>query len=154
MKKFQLTGEKIVQTALLLVSAFYLYYTLTHYKIGTIRMPKEGFMPVIIGVAMTGISAYLMLKAFMGKGDAKNVKLNISWWRLGLIVAISLLYSITLTAVGYPLGTFLYMFGVFKLSKLEGWIKPLVISLAVAIGFYLIFKVGLGVLLPAGFLGL
>ena len=50
MKKAWFTGEKAVNLFLFLTSVFYLSYTLTHYKIGTARMPKEGFMPVLLGV--------------------------------------------------------------------------------------------------------
>ena len=154
MKNFRLTGEKIVQIGLFLISVFYLCYSAANYKLGTIQMPKEGFMPLILGIGMTAISAYLMLKAFMNKGDAQDVRFNISWVRFGLIVGVSVLYALTLTTVGYPLGTFIYLFCIFKLAKLAGWVKPAVIAIIVAISFYLIFKTALGVMLPAGFLGL
>lgn len=154
MRTVKLTGEKIVNLCLLLLSGFYLYYTLSHYKIGTIRMPKEGFMPLILGVGMVLLSGFLTAQAFLGKGDAGGAKFPIQWWRFGLIVGVSLLYAVTMQTIGYPLGTFLFLLCILKLSRVDGWVKPLLIALLCAVAFYLIFKVGLGVMLPAGFIGL
>lgn len=154
MLKRKLTGERVVNIGLLLVSAFYLYYTLTHYKMGTLRLPKEGFMPVLLGGGMVAISGYLTVQAFLGKGDADHVKLNIEWWRFGAIVGVSLLYALTMTFLGYFLGTFLFLVIILKLAKVEGVTKILLISILTAAAFYFIFKVALGVMLPGGFLGL
>ena len=38
MKKY-LTGERLVNLFLLVLSVFYLSYSVTHYKLGTVRMP-------------------------------------------------------------------------------------------------------------------
>ena len=79
MKK--ITGEKLVNLFLLLLSIFYLCYSKANYKLGTMRMPKEGFMPLLLGIGMVGLSAYLTVQAFLNKGDAQNVKFGISWKR-------------------------------------------------------------------------
>lgn len=154
MVKHKLTGERVVNLGLLLVSTFYLYYSLTRYNIGTIRLPKEGFMPVLLGVGMVAISGFLTIQAFLGKGDAGHVRLSIEWWRFGAIVGVSLLYALTMSFLGYFLGTLLFLVLILKLAKVDGVVKPLIISILTAAAFYLIFKVALGVMLPGGFLGL
>ena len=153
MKKF-FTGEKLVNLCLLLVSVFYLSYSQTHYKLGTVRVPKEGFMPLLLGIGMVGLSGFLTLQSFVGKGDAKNVKLNLPWLRFIGMVAVSFAYALLLNKVGYLLCTFVFLLAVLKLSKLEGWKLPLIISVVASVAFYLLFKVALGVMLPAGILGL
>lgn len=153
MKKF-LTGEKLVNLFLLLVSVFYLSYSLTHYKLGTVRMPKEGFMPMLLGIGMVGLSGFLFIQSLAGKGDAKNVKLNLPWLRFAGMIAVSLVYALTLNTLGYCVCTFLFLLAILKLAKLEGWKLPLIISLVCAVAFYLLFKVALGVMLPAGILGI
>lgn len=152
MRRFQLTGEKIVNLCLLLVSSFYLYYTLTHYKMGTIRLPKEGFMPTLIGVGMVGISGFLTVQAFLGKGDAGHVKLEIQWWRFAVIVLASVGYALSMDLLGYLLSTFLFLVIILKLARVAGYLKPVIISAICAVAFYLIFKIALGVMLPMGFL--
>ena len=152
MKKY-LTGEKLVNLFLLVLSVFYLSYSMTHYKLGTVRMPKEGFLPMLLGIGMVGLSGFLFIQSLAGKGDAKNVKLNIPWLRFAGMIAASLAYAMLLTTLGYCVCTFLFLLAVLKLAKLEGWKLPLIISLVCAAAFYLLFKVTLGVMLPAGILG-
>lgn len=152
MKKY-LTGERLVNLFLLVLSVFYLSYSVTHYKLGTVRMPKEGFLPLLLGIGMVGLSGFLFIQSLAGKGDAKNVKLNIPWLRFAGMIAVSLAYALLLTKLGYYVCTFLFLLAILKLAKLEGWKLPLIISLVCAAAFYLLFKVALGVMLPAGILG-
>lgn len=153
MKK-KITGERLVNLFLLLVSMFYLVYSRNHYKLGTIRMPKEGFMPMLAGTGAVIVSAILTVQSFLGKGDAAGVKIEISWKRFALLVAISLLYALLLTRIGYLVGSFLFLLAVLKIAGVDGIKKPLLISLIAASAFYFIFKFALGVMLPAGLLGL
>ncbi len=149
MKK-RFTGENAVNLFLFFISVFYLTYSVTHYKLGTIRMPKEGFMPLLLGIGMTVVSGVLMIQSFAGKGDAKNVKISISWLRFAALAAVSFLYALTLQTVGYLIGSFLFLLLVFKIAGLKGWVKPIVISLICSICFYVIFRMALGVMLPKG----
>lgn len=152
MKKY-LTGEKLVNLFLLVLSVFYLSYSVTHYKLGTLRMPKEGFLPLLLGIGMVGLSGFLFIQSLAGRGDAKNVKLNLPWLRFAGMIGASLAYALLLNTLGYCVCTFLFLLAILKLARLEGWKLPLIISLACAVAFYLLFKVALGVMLPAGILG-
>lgn len=153
MKKY-LTGERLVNLFLLVLSVFYLSYSMTHYKLGTMRVPKEGFLPMLLGIGMVGLSGFLFIQSLAGKGDAKNVKLQLPWLRFAGMIAASLAYALLLNKLGYCICTFLFLLALLKLAKLEGWKLPLVIALVCAVAFYLLFKVALGVMLPAGILGL
>lgn len=153
-KGFKMTGEKLVNLCLFLLSAFYLGYSLSHYQIGTVRMPKEGFLPMIVGVAATLLSAFLTAQSFMDKGDAQNVKFEISWKKFFLLIAISLIYALLMNRLGYTLSTFLFLLAILKIAGVEGWKKPLLISLISSVAFWLIFKIALGVMLPGGFIGI
>lgn len=153
-KGCKLTGEKLVNLGLFLLSAFYLGYSLSHYQLGTVRMPKEGFMPMLVGVAATLISAFLTVQAFLNKGDSQNVKFEISWKRFFLLVAISVAYALLMSVIGYTLSTFLFLLAVLKIVNVDGWMKPLLISIIAAVAFWLIFKIALGVMLPGGFIGI
>lgn len=150
----KITGEKIVNLGLFLLSVFYLTYSLDHYKLGTKRMPKEGFMPMLLGIGMTVLSGWLLIQSLMGKGDAKNVKLDIPWPRFLALIAVSLLYALTLQTVGYLIGSFLFLLLIFKIAGVAGWVKPVIISLICAVAFYVVFKMALGVMLPGGILGI
>ena len=152
MKKY-LTGETLVNLFLLALSVFYLSYSVTHYKIGTMRVPKEGFLPLLLGIGMVCLSGFLFIQSLAGKGDAKNVQLKLPWLRFAGMIAASFAYALLLNTLGYCICTFLFLLSVLKLAKLEGWKLPLIIALVCAVAFYLLFKVALGVMLPAGILG-
>ena len=147
------TPSDCARLGLFLLSSFYLGYSLTHYKLGTVRMPKEGFMPMIVGIAATLISAFLLVQSLLNKGDAQNVKFNISWKKFFLLVVISLAYALLLNTIGYTVSSFVFLFAVLKIAGVEGWKKPLLISAIAAVAFWLIFKVALGVMLPTGVIG-
>ena len=70
-----------------------------------------------------------------------------------LPAAVRFAYALLLNTLGYCICTFLFLLSVLKLAKLEGWKLPLIIALVCAVAFYLLFKVALGVMLPAGILG-
>lgn len=154
MKSWKLTGEKIVNLFLLLLSIFYLSYSLLHYQIGSARMPKEGFMPMLLGIGMVGLSGFLTIQAFMGKGDAQKVRFPISWLRFFGLIGVSLLYALLLEPIGYLIATFAFLLCVLKIAKVDGWGKPLLIAGITSVAFYLIFKTALGVMLPTGLIHL
>ena len=139
MKKWKLTGEKVVNLCLLLVSAFYLAYSLTHYKVGSVRMPKEGFLPMIIGVGGVCVSAFLTVQSWLDKGDAAGVKFEISWVRFGLMIAVSFAYALLMDTLGYTLSTFLFLIAILKLARGGSWVKVAVISLICSVAFYVLF---------------
>ncbi len=154
MKGWKWTGEKLVNLFLFLLSAFYLAYSLKHYKLGTARMPKEGFMPMLAGAGAVVVSAILLVQSLLDKGDAQHVRFKISWARFSLLVVFSVAYALLMGTLGYLLSTFAFLLGVLKIAGLDGIKKPLIISAIAAAAFYLIFKVALGVMLPVGLLGL
>ena len=118
MKKY-LTGEKLVNLFLLALSVFYLSYSVTHYKIGTMRVPKEGFLPLLLGIGMVCLSGFLFIQSLAGKGDAKNVQLKLPWLRFAGMIAASFAYAMLLNTLGYCICTFLFLLAVLKLAKLE-----------------------------------
>ena len=110
-------------------------------------------MPLLLGIGMVALSGFLTLQSLLGKGDAKNVRLNLPWLRFAGMIAVSLAYALLLNKLGYCVCTFLFLLVILKLAKLEGWKLPLIIAAVCAVAFYLLFKVALGVMLPAGILG-
>lgn len=145
-------GEKIANGFLFLLSTVYLIFAM-QLSFGTVSYPKGGFVPQITGWAAVLISAYLFVQSLLGKGDSKNVKLNINWKRFAFILISIITYIIVLKPVGYIISTVLVLYAVLKIGGVKGWKLPCMISLSTSIFFYFVFKIALSVPLPAGILG-
>ena len=63
------------------------------------------------------------------------------------------MYILVLPYAGYIISSFLVLLAVLKIGKIDGWVKPLVISVSTSLVFYAIFKMALSVPLPPGILG-
>ena len=145
-------GEKIVNGFLLLLSLFYTICA-RGYSFGTPTAPKTGFLPQLVGYIAVAVSAYLLIVSLMGKGDAKDVKLQCDYKRLGLLILSMVLYIVLFDILGYLVCTVLLLIAAMKIGKVKGWKIPLVVALLTAIFFYAGLKMFLAVPLPAGFLG-
>jgi putative tricarboxylic transport membrane protein len=145
-------GEKIFNGFLFLLSIAYLSVA-QGLAFGSFQAPKAGFMPQLVGWLAVIVSGYLFLQALRGKGDAKNVKLDLDWKRLFLLVGVMVLYVLMIKSVGYLLCSILALFATFKIAKVKGWVVPGVISVVASGAFYFIFRVLLSISLPVGILG-
>lgn len=140
-------GEKVVNGFLLLCSMAYLSLAST-LSFGSMSYPKAGFIPTIVGSLATIITALLFIKSLRGKGDAKDVKLDIDLKKSLLLIAVLLLYIGVMMLAGFIAASFITLLAIFKICAIKGWLKPIMISLVGSVGFYLIFDTLLGVKLP------
>lgn len=140
-------NEVIVNGFLLIISLSYLINS-NDFSFGSLKYPKAGFMPQIIGWLATAISFYLFIKSLLKKDETKNKKPNLINMRLGFVLVILLIYALTMKTLGYIISTFFVLFSIQKIANREGWLVPILISAGGSIGLYLIFKTLLSVPLP------
>ena len=145
-------GEKIVNGIIFLLSSVYLSYAM-QMPFGRLAAPRFGFIPQIVGWAAVALSAFFLAQSLLGKGDSRAVKLQTDWKSLAQIVVTIILYILVLPYAGYIISSFLVLFVVLKIGKIDGWVKPLLISVSTSLVFYTIFKMALSVPLPPGILG-
>ena len=70
-----------------------------------------------------------------------------------LMIITFCLWIVVMPFLGYVLVTFLATFAFSKIMKLEGWWKPLAISVGTAVFIYVLFDYWLYIDLPRGILG-
>lgn len=145
-------GEKTANGFLFALSTVYLIFA-RQLAFGSLSYPKGGFIPQITGWAAVIISGYLFVKSLLGKGDSKDVKVQIDWKRFAALMFSIVVYIVLLKPVGYIVSTVLVLFAVLKIGGVKGWKIPCVISLCTSVFFYLVFKIALSVPLPAGIIG-
>jgi sterol desaturase/sphingolipid hydroxylase (fatty acid hydroxylase superfamily) len=67
-------------------------------------------------------------------------------------VGACVFWIVAMPYTGYPIVTLIAAFFLSKVMKLEGWVKPLILALGVAIFIYLLFDYWLYIDLPRGIL--
>jgi putative tricarboxylic transport membrane protein len=121
------------------------------YGIGEISKPAPGFFPFWSGVLLLAVAGVLFYQSLRGTSSGSQPFGNL--WRLGILWGALIAYVLLLDAVGYLIVTALLSLACLQLIEIEkSWWKSALISVALALGSYLLFDRLLMVTLPAGVL--
>ena len=126
--------------------------------IGPLNAPDPGFFPTVIGGILSLLSLALLITSSLrrnrlGEGasfwkEKKSwVKVFRSFFSLGV-------FLVALNYLGYIITTFLFILFLLKFVGKRGWGISLIIAFLVSFVSYVVFKMGLGVLLPRGFINI
>jgi putative tricarboxylic transport membrane protein len=116
---------------------------------GSALAPQPGFFPWLGGLTLSGLSLALLGQAFRGRREART---GGKWWRPVVLLASLVLYVPLLEPVGYPLATIALCAVTLRILETRRWSVTLGVSMALAVGSFLLFRRALGVELPAGLL--
>jgi hypothetical protein len=123
------------------------------YGFGTLRKPGPGLYPFFIGLLILFFSIALLILGLKSKSsEPLFTKSGLKTFLLMVIVFF--LWIIVMPVLGYVLTTFAVTYAFCKIMKLEGWLKPLALSIGTALFIYLLFDVWLYIDLPRGIFGL
>ena len=122
------------------------------YGFGSARQPGPGLYPFFIGLAIAIFAVSLLANASQiqvqaARTDAAQAK------TLALMTLTFCAWILAMPLLGYVLVTLLVTYAFCKIMNLEGWIKPLALSLGTALFIYLLFDYWLYIDLPRGILG-
>ena len=140
-------------TFLLMILAIVIIIVSLGYGFGTLRKPGPGLYPFFIGLLILFFSIVLLILGL--KSKSSEPLFTKSGLKTFLLMVITFcLWIITMPILGYVIVTFGATYGFCKIMKLEGWLKPLALSIATALFIYLFFDVWLYIDLPRGIFGL
>jgi len=140
-------------TFLLMILGIVIMIVSLGYGFGTLRKPGPGLYPFFIGLIILFFSIVLII--FGLKSKSTEPLFTKSGVKTFLLMVITFcLWIITMPILGYVLTTFAVTYAFCKIMKLEGWLKPLALSIATALFIYLLFDVWLYIDLPRGIFGL
>jgi hypothetical protein len=123
------------------------------YGFGSLKKPGPGLYPFFIGLIILFFSIVLIILGSKTKrSEPLFTKSGLKTFLL-MIVTFGL-WIIAMPVLGYALVTFAVAFAFCKIMRLEGWLKPLALSIATGLFIYLLFHVWLYIDLPRGILGL
>jgi putative tricarboxylic transport membrane protein len=122
------------------------------YGFGTFRRPGPGLFPFFIGLFVLLFSVPLLPAAL--RSPARPVLLAGGRVKIFLLmVAGFCLWILLMPFLGYIAVTLLATGGFCKVMGLEGWRKPVLLSLGTGLFIYLLFDYWLYIDLPRGILG-
>ena len=136
----------------LILIALGLFIILVSLKIGfgSLKIPGSGLFPFLAGLVICIGSLIIILKQRPTKSKTFFDKYEIKKF---LLMSITFtLWIILMPFFGYVLITFIVTFSFSKIMGLEGWIKPLILSIGTTGLCYLLFDFTLYLDLPRGFL--
>jgi len=119
-----------------------------HLGFGSFLAPEPGFFPWIGGLALAGLSISLLVQAL--RRPALAVTPAGEWAPPALLLGALVLYVPLLEPLGYSLATTGLCIVALRILKTRSWTINVAVSLALAVGTYLLFCRALGVELPAG----
>ena len=117
---------------------------------GSVLAPEPGFFPWLGGLALAGLSLILIAQAWRGRGAV--ILPAGDWTRPAVLLAALVLYVPLLEPVGFPIATAALCVVALRILETRRWSVTLGLSVALALGSFLLFRRGLGVELPAGVL--
>lgn len=124
--------------------------------LGSARDPGPGFLPLLVGVILAGLSVICFLQARGGPSDG----LKGSWysprrWKhlLGILSSL-VVYALVLDILGFLISTFLLLSVLFRLGLgSKKWIWSTGGALVASLSCYVVFELWLRTQLPKGILG-
>jgi len=122
------------------------------YGFGIWAQPGPGLYPFLLGAAILPLSILLLiLTARSGNGETLFSKYGLK--KFILVAMTFILWILVMPYLGYVIDTLIVTYCFSKIMRLEGWLKPLALSVGTALFIYLMFDYWLYIDLPRGFLG-
>ena len=123
------------------------------YGLGTIKQPGTGVFTLVLGVLI--LVAGLIQTIFTGKKeDNEPLFQNITEIKRFVFAGLTLiLWILGLSYLGFIIMTLVVTLIMSKVIGLEGWLKPIILSLVTSVFIYLLFDYWLYIDLPKGILG-
>ncbi|MDN5345345.1 MAG: hypothetical protein PWQ18_1459 [Clostridia bacterium] len=152
-------GDFISSLILVALGIFYLIYAFS-YPWGSLANPGPGFLPVVAGVLFLLLSLRLTLEAIPHRSTSRADETSATTEEsnrtgalkpIWIVVALAI-YIYLLDKAGYLLSSFFLLLAAIKIIGDDSWWKPLLITVGLVIGTYLLFVVWLEVPLPGGHL--
>ena len=122
------------------------------YGFGTLRKPGTGLYPFFLGLSIAVFGTLLLISELRAQirfpvFQPGDLRIFVS------MVAAFCLWILLMPFFGYLAITLIAAFGFCKIMRLEGWRKPLAISVGTTLFIYLLFDYWLYIDLPRGILG-
>lgn len=138
------TRDLVGGLALTVIGLFAAYYAHEHYEIGNLRRMGPGFFPVSLGLTLAVLGVLVALPAWFRQGPA----IQPAWKALSLVTLSLIVFSFALKSLGLIVATSLAVWLSSMPDRTIQWKNRALLCAGVSAVTYLIFIMGLGMLLP------
>lgn len=150
--KPKFSSELIFRLILLFLSLVIIIVSI-EYGLGTINRPGTGLFTLVLGVLIL-ISGIIHIIFTGNKEDNEPLFQNRAEIKRFVFVGLILiLWIVGLPYLGFIIMTFFVTLVMSKVIGLEGWLRPIILSLVTSSFIYLLFDYWLYIDLPKGILG-
>ncbi len=140
-------------TFLLMVLGIVIIIVSLRYGFGALRRPGPGLYPFFIGVFLILPFSIILLILGLKSKKSEPIFEKYGLRKFLLMILKFILWIIAMPYLGYVIVIFVATYCFCKVMKLEGWLKPLAMSVGTALFIYLLFGYWLYIDLPRGILG-
>lgn len=124
--------------------------------LGTAQELGPGLVPLLSALVILGTGIVLIVRILLGKGrtlqdEAVEDLHQKGWIRVLIILGGLAIWPLLSSAMGYVIPTFLVSFCIAKVTGYSGWRGPVLLSIGVALGIWVLFSRVFSTDLPAGF---
>ena len=114
------------------------------YEFGDLNRMGPGYFPVVLGLMLAVLGVLIALPAFFRRG----APIIVAWKAFGLVMASIVLFAFTLKLLGLVLATALAVLVASLADNAPGWKWRLTTAAGIALITWMVFKLGLSMVLP------
>lgn len=114
------------------------------YEFGDLNRMGPGYFPVVLGILLTVLGAFVALPAFFRHGEP----IRVAWKTFVLVLASIAVFALTLKVLGLIFATALAVIVSTLADHETRWKGRLLIAVGVSLVTYLVFSLGLSMVLP------
>lgn len=151
-KALQKIHLDVVSGAVLFVVAL-VYYASTRNLPAGQGEPGPAFFPILLAFVLGGLGLSILFQGIK-KSTERNQEPGYGFWKPGLTIVLTAIYVVVFPALGFAVSTWLYTLSVTVMFRRDRRLLLVVVPTVSTSLIYLLFRIGLGVRLPSGPLGL
>jgi hypothetical protein len=114
------------------------------YEFGDLNRMGPGYFPVALGALLAALGVLIALPAFFRRGEP----ITVAWKTFALVMASIVVFAFTLKLLGVILSTALAVIVASMADNGSTWKGRLLTAAGIALVTWLVFKFGLGMVLP------
>lgn len=152
MNKTSRISTELIFNFLLLVLALLILFDSVKNGLGSLSQPGTGMYPLFVAISILVFGSFVLVKTIRS-GGGQPLFSEGTFITFILMFITFALWVVIMPLLGYVIVTFLATYAFCKVMKLEGWVKPLVLSISTAVFIYVLFDCWLYIDLPRGVLG-